>query len=277
MMKLSVKHLSTERDRYLFAWSVSEKKHGIIYHPANVTSLFAELRCIQHLTQNLQCFSRKFLPGPGYQFYTSTQLNEVMTKFKGDPEQFPDSLNRLRYFAYFARICSWMPELPIHKEGITVPSADYLTDPHSTFITIDSDYLLTPYSATTVIGQVNITIHAVDQFINRETFSDKATTVTPLQQVIQRIENPNLKIEVLPDHVLRHKTFAYPDHELPVVLGHEKSDVHFVTLVNQKNKKRYLTTIYMRHPLYTESIFVRPANALPAESINLAPCTFMVK
>ena len=75
-------------------------------------------------------------------------------------------------------------------------------------------------------------------------------------QLKQMLENKNIKLEKLSADVSRHKVFQYPGHELPQVLGHPGSDLHFVTMKSTDSNMRNLITVYVRHPDYADSKYI---------------------
>ncbi len=253
MMYLNIKHLEVSDDRHLVAFSTGIKLRGVIEVRNDFrkcSKAFAEMRALQYLVQEKKVFNRDSVDGRGFQFNISRELMDKLSDIGNNPE--------LKVFLYFLRMTSsaFVKCEDVHTESL--PLVYSPEDGSQVFCSITSEYKKIPVIARSVHGDIEITVHALNQFIERYNYTNNQNTakVDPLVQLKKRLESKSLKIEVLPDEVIQSKKLRHLATDSLIVFGNPTSQMHYVTIKSKDRKRRILVTVYRRNQEYNDSKYI---------------------
>ncbi len=252
-MYLNIKHLEANEERHLVSFSTGTKLRGVIevrndFRKCSKT--FAEMRALQYLVQEKRVFNRDSVDGRGFQFNISKELMDKLSDIASNPE--------FKVFKYFLRMTSSAVVKCPEVQTESLPLAYNPEDESQAFLSITNEYKRIPVVARSVHGDIEITVHALNQFIERYNYTTNgvAAKVDTLVQLKKRLESKSLKIEVLPDEVLQSKNLRHLTTESLIVFGNPTSQMHYVTIKSEDSRSRILVTVYRRHPEFNDSKYV---------------------
>ncbi|CAM5559131.1 hypothetical protein [Eoetvoesiella caeni] len=107
----------------------------------------------------------------------------------------------------------------------------------------DPEYFLSPYDAlqTPAIGEVNVTAHAVAQYVQR---CSAETINQPWKSLVNRLQHPDLKRLPIPEKVLTHKKKKYGVNNDIEAWGHENSQFTYLVAISGEIKS--VVTVFRR-------------------------------
>ncbi len=244
MMRLAIQKFSDHLGHHVFGWW-SGSKSGYISVPAiahEKSELQAELKIINEFLFVRNILGVDVLQGTGIKLtVTNGQIKKLILK-RTHCDYLEPLLRPLRLRT--AGI-----DIEVHKG--TLPPFPIVLDtdfPFDSLPELDAQSDVEIYSTfnTPKIGPVLITIHALEQYVER--LEDATKPNRPLRSLINRLSNPKIAQIDLPERVHKHKDFKYGP-EIRECWGHSSSDMHFM-LVRRKSNLAILVTTYKRAPEY---------------------------
>jgi hypothetical protein len=228
----------SDREARVF-WRVGTKNRGIVDVTLDFSheesALLGELVALQHLLFERKVFSREIASGEGYKLVVSKGAIRKLALGKSNKKfatKFSAFLtNRMRGASievsqnneFMATVEDCEPEL------IGGDRAVYAST---------HDEILTP-----AMGPVLVTQHAVDQYRARIT---SGTPKKPWASLVKRLSHPELRIQKLEDHVLKHKMSKYGRVDNLEAWSHPTS-VFTYLIVRNDNGQRVLVTVFERN------------------------------
>jgi len=242
MMKLSTKFIGPISTGLAVAWRTGTKNKGIISVQGILfdsdVGAAAELIVIRHLLFSKNVLNRDIINGSGIALEISSPIVKNLYRRK-------TTRKHLKPFMHF---------LQTTLTGVTINISSEI----DTLLPVMSDNLTLEYinSADTPsydvirtisIGDIRITKHAIEQYEERTHSGDLSK---PLASLVRRLKHPDLSLQRLPDHTIKHKLRKYGSIDNLEVWGHDTSQMHYVIVRDCKNIGT-LVTVYKRHPSYT--------------------------
>ncbi|MBB3105247.1 hypothetical protein [Azomonas macrocytogenes] len=239
MMTLTTTPQLLSPDTVRVFWDVGLKRNGILDLTLGLNTqeseLVAELCAMRYLLLERQVFNRKPSSGKGIKLRVSTgAIRKLMLGKSTKREALP--------YAQFLGSCMAGAEFEVQRNMDFKASAD---DPQANIesLYIDPAVYGTPHLAfdTPAIGQIFVTVHAVQQYVERN-ISGELTR--PLSSLVRRLQHPGLCLRPIPEKVLRHKAHKYGSSSNIEAWGHTTSCFTYLFLVD--GAKRTLVTVFRR-------------------------------
>lgn len=240
MMRLTTYSQKQSDERSVFVlWRVGITNFGVLTveftHPIEDIELAAELVAIRHLVFNQAVFDR--IPDSGKAF----ELNVSKGAIKKLSLNRSDKKHLLKFAAFMqeggrfagAKI-NIKSESPInHDDGAKL-----------TKITINpKEYRIQEIVQTPRIGELVITEHAVDRYVQYHSAADMKN---PWASLINRMQHEDLHKIPLDPRVIEHKRRKYgPDNEVEI-WGHDSSVHRYVVITDAKTGMKILATLFKR-------------------------------
>lgn len=203
-------------------WRVGENRQGV-FQVTGVDiedgKVAAELFAIQYLILNKNIFNVDVKSGVGIELIVSSPVIKKLLLGKSTKKH-------LFSISKFLKTKLKGATITPHRDTesvfiLTEPNPIDTNEVNYTSST-DFDRLDTP-----ALGQIKLTTHAIDQYKERLHSGD---ALNPTSSLIKRLSNPDLRKQVIPDDVLRHKLKKYGKVDNTEIWSHDRSKMNYVVL-----------------------------------------------
>lgn len=245
MMQLNTFTLETDKAcEFKVLWSTGLKRFGSLLVRFSDDELYkdaviaAELIAIRHLLFDVQVFSRTPTSAAGININVS----------KGAIKKFATGHSDKAHLKKFASFIMSNGRLANCKIEVVPAINQYLelavpTEPEVLEVN-QSTYRISEVVTTPVLGQVVLTHHAVERYIQKLRGNDSPKL--PWVSLINRISNPELIQYKLSDKVLEHKRRKYGVDNQVEIWGHPQSSFRYVVVRDAANSIPVIATVFRR-------------------------------
>lgn len=235
MMRLQTISEKINRSMARVFWRVGIDRAGIIDvtldNDSDESGLMAELAVLRYLLVDQQVFGVEPFSGVGITLEVSKGAIKKLARSKSTKIE-------ASKFAAFLSMRMQGCEIKVSKDRT------YMAAPDEESI----EYLLAKNSiygktfeslSTPAIGEILITKHALEQYINRV---ESGQPRSAFKSLVKRLSHPSLVSFELPENVHRHKQLKYGRSDNVEVWGHESSDLFFIFVI-ENGQKILVTTV----------------------------------
>lgn len=212
MMRLTTHTQSDESGAVKVAWYAGPDNNGIVVVdnlPSLDTEIAAELVAIKHLLFKYRVFKRELISGRGVALHISNPHIKKLASHKS-------TKRHLTRYATF--IEEGLEDVTFVLEQKRKDSQLFNRDNQ---LTIDAnENVAVGIYPTEAIGNIRITKHALDRYVERNESGD---LTNPKASLLKRLKNPSIQPLKLPIHVLKAKTDRY----LPFKQKHDQYQVEY--------------------------------------------------
>ena len=225
-------------------WSTGLKRFGSLLVrftddvPYKDAAIAAELIAIRHLLFDVQVFSRIPTSAAGISLSVSKGAIKKLSTGKSDKAD-------LKKFASFIMSNGRLANCKIEVVQAINQYLELAVPTEPDVLEINqSTYRITEVFTTPVLGQVVLTHHAVERYIQK--LRDNDSPRLPWVSLINRISNPELIQYKLSDKVLEHKRRKYGVDNQVEIWGHPQSSFRYVVVRDAANSIPVVTTVFRR-------------------------------